>query len=172
MRFALEVVKEIQSVIAASGKKDFILGYRISPDEPIEDGLKVSDTLALTEELITLGIDYLHTSLVVAYDTKAPSDERTYVQVFAQKLKGRIPLISAGTIQTPEQAQLVLEQGADFVAIGHALITDPSWVEKAATNQSNNIQLSIKKSKIASLVLPDLLWEQLQAMDTWFTIEE
>ena len=172
MRFALEVIKEIQSVIAASGKKDFILGYRISPDEPIEDGLKVSDTLALTEELITLGIDYLHTSLFVAYDTKVPNDDRTYVQVFAQKLKGRIPLISAGTIQTPEQAQLVLEQGADFVAVGHALITDPSWVEKAATNQSNNIQLSIKKSKITSLVLPDLLWEQLQAMDTWFTIEE
>lgn len=170
MRFALEIVKEVKSVIAESDKPDFILGYRISPDEPMEDGLKVQDTLALTDKLIELEIDYIHTSLFVAYETTVPNTEKTYVELFAEQINGRTTLISAGTIQTAEQAQKVLEQGADIVAVGHALVTDPSWVEKAKSGEE--VSLSLKKSQLSVLSLPDLLWEQIQLMGDWFVIEQ
>lgn len=170
MRFALEIVKEIKSVIACSNKPNFIVGYRISPDEPMEDGLKVQDTLALADQLIDLGIDYIHTSLFVAYETKAPNTNKTYVELFAERINGRTTLISAGTVQTAEQAQKVLNQGADIVAVGHALVTDPLWVEKAKSGEE--AVLSIKKSQVSDLKLPDLLWQELQAMGDWFSIEE
>lgn len=118
MRFALAIVREIKAVMAASHRPDFILGYRISPDEPMADGLKVADTLALADELIALGVDYIHTSLMVA-----------------------------GSVQTGEQAQAVLEQGADLVAVAHGLVTDPNWVEKVQAGESPN--LSLKRSSIA-----------------------
>lgn len=169
MRFALEIVKEVKSVIARSNKPDFILGYRISPDEPMADGLKVQDTLALVDELLDLGIDYIHTSLFVAYETTVPNTDKTYVELFAEQINGRTTLISAGTIQTATQAEKVLEQGADIVAIGHALVTDPLWVEKI--NSGEDTVLSLKVSQVSSLKLPDLLWQQIQAMGDWFTIE-
>lgn len=169
-RFALEIVKEIKSVISKSDNPEFILGYRISPDEPMEGGLKVQDTLDLVDELINLGIDYIHTSLFVAYETTAPGTDKTYVELFSERINGRTTLISAGTIQSAEQARKVLEQGADIVAVGHALITDPLWVEKITSDK--NITLNIKKSQISKLALPDLLWQQIESMGDWFTIEE
>ncbi|WP_242258615.1 NADH-dependent flavin oxidoreductase [Streptococcus thoraltensis] len=170
MRFALEIVKEIKSVIAQSDKPDFILGYRISPDEPMEEGLKIQDTLILADKLIELEIDYIHTSLFVAYETTVPNTDKTYVELFAERINGRTTLISAGTIQTAEQAQEVLRQSADIVAVGHALVTDPLWVEKAKLGKE--ITLSLKKSQLSSLKLPELLWQQIQSMGDWFTIED
>lgn len=170
MRLALEIVKEIKSVISESNNPDFILGYRLSPDEPIEDGLKVQDTLLLADELIKLEIDYIHTSLLVAYDTKAPNTNKTYVEIFAEKINKRTTLISAGMIQTAKQAKIVLDQGADIVAIGHALVTDPLWVEKSISDE--NVTLSIKKSNISNLKLPKLLWQQIQSMGDWFDIKK
>ena len=170
MRFALEVVKEVQSVIASSAKPDFILGYRISPDEPMEEGLKVSDTLSLADELIALGVDYIHTSLFVAYETTAPDTDKTYIQLFAERIAGRTSLIAAGTVQTAKQAEEVLAQGADLAAVGHALVTDPFWTEKAQSGEAVN--LSIKSSCLDELTLPPLLWKQIQSMGDWFKIED
>lgn len=170
MRFALEIVREIKAVMAASNRPDFILGYRLSPDEPMADGLKVSDTLALVDELIALGVDYIHTSLMVAPETTAPETDETYLELFAQKIAGRTSLIAAGGVQTAEQAQAVLAQGADLVAVAHGLITDPLWVEKVTAGERPDH--TIKRSKLDQLSLPDKLWTQLQAMGDWFHIED
>lgn len=169
MRFALEVVKEIKQVIAAANKSDFILGYRISPDESIEGGLTIADTLALTDELLHLGIDYLHTSLYQADEQLVPDGKETYVERFAKRIDGRISLMAAGSIQTKEQADKVLSHGADLVAVGHALVTDPLWVEKVTSGEG--LHLTIKRSQLETLTLPDLLWRQIEAMGDWFNIE-
>jgi 2,4-dienoyl-CoA reductase (NADPH2) len=51
-------------VIAAHAKRPFLLGYRISPEEPGEGALRIGGALALVDKLIEEGrIDYLHASL-------------------------------------------------------------------------------------------------------------
>lgn len=170
MRFALEIVKEIRNIIAQSNRPDFILGYRISPDEPMADGLKVADTLALADELVALGVDYIHTSLFVAHETTAPEMDKTYVELFAERIAGRVSLVAAGTVQTAADAQKVLEQGVDVVAVAHGLITDPLWVEKVARGEIP--ETSLKRSQINQVRIPDLLWTQIQSMGDWFAIED
>ncbi|MEI8599340.1 hypothetical protein P4S64_21710 [Vibrio sp. M60_M31a] len=64
MRFPLEVVREVRRVISEYADRPFLLGYRISPEEPGEGALRIDDALALADQLANEGhIDYLHTSL-------------------------------------------------------------------------------------------------------------
>lgn len=49
MRFPLEVVREVRRVIAAHAKRPFLLGYRISPEEPGEGALRICGALALVD---------------------------------------------------------------------------------------------------------------------------
>ena len=62
MRFARAVVAEAKRV-AATADRPFFIGYRISPEEPEEGGLRIADALDLTDRLIGDGIDYVHVSL-------------------------------------------------------------------------------------------------------------
>src|SRR4051794_522238 len=63
MRFPLEVVKEVQDVIDEYADRPFLLGYRISPEEPQPESYKIKDIYPLIDELIKLEVDYLHASL-------------------------------------------------------------------------------------------------------------
>lgn len=51
MRFPLEVVREVRRVIDEHASRPFLLGYRISPEEPGEGALRIDDALALAETL-------------------------------------------------------------------------------------------------------------------------
>lgn len=170
-RFALEVVKEVKRIIEASGHKDFVLGYRLSADEHYKEGLRVTDTLLLVEELAALDVDYIHLSLGEAYADKPKGYDETYVSLFAKKIAGRMALIAAGGVQNYAQAKEILAQGADLVAIGHALITDPQWVEKIQLGQAD-IQLHLDAKLVKELSIPDRLWHAIKNMGDWFKIIE
>lgn len=122
--------------------------------------------MALVDDLIALGVDYIHTSLMVAHETTAPETDETYLELFAQKIAGRTSLMAAGGVQTAEQAQAVLAQGADLVAVAHGLISDLLWVEKVTAGEQPDH--TIKRSNLDQLSLPDRLWTQLQDMGDWF----
>lgn len=62
MRFPLAVLDAVLEARKESGRNDFIVGYRFSPEEPWDDGLTMEDTLALIDELRKRNLDYLHVS--------------------------------------------------------------------------------------------------------------
>lgn len=174
LRFAVEVVKEIKRVVAKYAKPTFIIGYRISPDEPMDGALRMKDTYALIEKLIALDVTYIHASLPDALKDKPvdSTDDKTYLEVISSFINHRVPLIAAGSIQTPEQAKLAKEHGATLPAIGHAFVTDPLWVQKLEKNQINDIDLSIKKYSVEKIKLPSKLWDYIQNSVPWFMIED
>ena len=51
MAFPLAVARAVADTVAASGRQDFIVGYRFSPEEAPANGIKMADTLALIDEL-------------------------------------------------------------------------------------------------------------------------
>jgi dimethylglycine catabolism A len=68
------------------------------------------------------------------YCIQPPSFPRRCLEPYARPLKQavKIPVIIAGRIITPEDAEGVLEAGsADFISLGRALIADPHWCAKA-----------------------------------------
>lgn len=170
LRFPLAIVEEIQKTIDQYATKDFILGYRISPDEPMEGGLQVADTLVLAQRLSQMGVGYIHLSLEDAGVSKPVGIDQTYVALFAEKIAGKSRLMATGSVQSKAGIEQVLAEGADLVGIGRALVSDPQFVEKIKANQPVN--LSISKTHAAQLQLPEKMMSAIQSMGNWFEFED
>lgn len=170
LNFPKAVIAEVKKVIKEAGNEDFILGYRISPDEPMEGALRLEDTYALIDTLIEQGVTYIHASLPDALQARpvATKEEVTYLDALAAYVAQRVPLIAAGAIKTPKQAQSVLATGA-LPAIGHAFVTDPEWLAKI--EHAETIQLDLDPAQINSLQIPDKLWTVIKNSGDWFTIK-
>lgn len=173
LRFPLEVMKEIKRVIKAHATKPFILGYRLSLEEPNEGGLRLHDTHQLINRLIEFDIDYIHVSLQDAlYDKPINSqDEKTLLELTLEHVNGRVPVMAAGSMLTPDSVSMTLDKGLSFVALGHAFVMNPDWVEKVQNEKEDDIMTSIKVSKVNELELPQKLWSIIQASVPWFNIE-
>lgn len=174
LRFPLAVIQEMKTVIKKHATKPFILGYRISPDEPEEGGLRMKDTYVLIDRLIDEGVDYVHASLANVLSSKLvdSQDEKTYVELIAQHVNGKVTFLAAGSMVTPDDVATVLDKGVSLAAVGHTLIMNPDWVEKVQNGKDADIKTAIKTSKVSELELPEKLWNVIQASGPWFKIEE
>lgn len=174
LRFPLAVVQEMNNVIKKHAAKPFIFGYRISPDEPEEGGLRMKDTYALIDRLIEEGVDYVHASLVNALSSKPvdSQDEKTYLELIVEHVNDRIPVMAAGSMVTPDDVAAALDKGLSLAAVGHTLIMNPDWIEKVQNGKEADIETTIKTSKVSELELPEKLWNVIQALGPWFKIEE
>ncbi|MGA9518420.1 MAG: NADH-dependent flavin oxidoreductase [Trichococcus sp.] len=174
LRFPVAVIREIKSVIKKLATKPFILGYRISPDEPQEGGLRMQDTYALIERLIEEDVDYVHASLASALSSKPvdSQDEKTYLELIVEKANGRIPVLAAGSMVTPDDVASGLDKGLSLAVVGQGLIMNPDWIEKVQNGQESEIQTTIKASTVSKLELPEKLWGVIQASGPWFKLED
>lgn len=174
LRFPLAVVQEIKNVIKKHATKPFILGYRISPDEHQTGGLRMKDTYELINRLIEANVDYVHASLANALSSKPvdSKDDKTYLELIAEHVNNRVPVIAAGSMVTADDVKTALDKGLTLAAIGHALIMNPDWIEKVQNGNEAEIKTAIRKSKVSELELPEKLWTAIQASGPWFKIEE
>ncbi|WP_321379294.1 NADH-dependent flavin oxidoreductase [Trichococcus shcherbakoviae] len=174
LRFPVAVIREIKSVIKKLATKPFTLGYRISPDEPQEGGLRMQDTYELIERLIEEDVDYVHASLASALSSKPvdSQDEKTYLELIVEKANGRIPVLAAGSMVTPDDVASGLDKGLSLAVVGQGLIMNPDWIEKVQNGQESEIQTTIKASKVSELELPEKLWGVIQASGPWFKLED
>ncbi|NDK53402.1 NADH-dependent flavin oxidoreductase [Rhizobium laguerreae] len=174
MRFPLAVVREVKRVIAAHAERPFLLGYRLSPEEPEQDGLRISDTCALIEHLIDCGVDYVHASLSNVLEAKPieVTNDRTIAELIAVKVAGRVPVIAAGQVRTPQQAERALDLGLSLVAVGQGLVMNPEWVELSKRGNGSLIETEIRTTKVPEIALPAGLWGQIQFATGWFKIND
>ncbi|MFJ2043471.1 hypothetical protein ACIOBL_07705 [Paenibacillus taichungensis] len=106
--------------------------------------------------MIEAGVDYVHASLADALSSKPVDshDEKTYLELIVEHVNSRIPLLAAGSMVTPDDVAKGLEQGLSLAVIGHALITDPDWVETVQSGLESEIQTAIVASNVSELELP------------------
>lgn len=172
MRFPLAVVNEVQRVVQQYAERPFLIGYRISLEEAESDGLRISDSFALINRLIEQGISYLHVSLKHALTDK-PIDDRDGLPIAAQvaaHVNRRVPLMAAGQISRPEQAEQVLQLGVDMVAIGRSLVINPEWVEIAQGKAAVFLRETLPRGVKPDLTIPDKLWQVIEQTPGWFPL--
>jgi len=174
MRFPLAVVAEVKRVIAAHATSLFLLGYRISPEEPEEGGLRIDEALALTDRLIDGGVSYIHASLSSILEAKpiGATDDKTAAARFTARVAGRIPVIAAGQIRTPAQAAQALDSGLSLVAVGKGLVMNPDWADLARAGHDARIDTALDTAKLPELAIPPKLWAMIQALTGWFQIQK
>ncbi|EHR8282587.1 NADH-dependent flavin oxidoreductase [Escherichia coli] len=174
MRFPLAVLQEVKNVVYEYATKPFAIGYRISPEESATGGLRIEDTYKLLDRLISSGISYIHTSLVSindSYPVESPNGPRT-IELILNHIAGRVPVIAAGKIRTPSQAQEAISTGLPLVAIGKGLVINPEWVTLAESGRGHEIQTTLNPQLVPKLTIPDKLWDQIQASKGtgWFPL--
>jgi 2,4-dienoyl-CoA reductase-like NADH-dependent reductase (Old Yellow Enzyme family) len=79
--------------------------------------------------------------------------------------------MAAGSMRTPNDALKANELGLPLIAMGHALIMNPNWVELVASGREDEIDTVLKTSKLDQLDIPEKLWNVIQATTGWFAIE-
>lgn len=173
LRFPLAVVREVKRVIDAHATQPFLLGYRLSADEPDEGGLRIDDTLVLIDRLVNSGCDYIHVSLTSVHETKPVdgTDEKTIAELVIERVAGRLPVMAAGQIRKPDQAVRAIELGLSLVAIGQGLVMNPNWVELAKSDLDDRIATALASSKVSQFAIPAKLWKVIEAMAGWFQLQ-
>lgn len=169
MNFAVEVIKEVQDVIKKYAEKPFMIGFRISPEEP--ESYRVKDTFPLIDKLIGSGIDYLHISLADLLSQEPTDNENTTIlNLILTHVNQRIPVIAAGGIKQFNDAKEALKLGLSLVAVGHGLIINPNWVELAYNEEQADEVLSM--SKADELAVPKKLQEFIQVATGFFQVTD
>ena len=122
-RFLLQIIERIRQVT----DDDFLLGVRISPEYD-KIGVLLEDSLDLVDMLIESGIDFLHISCWDCFTPPAHHDDsRMLTEIFAERLANRLPMITCGAVWSTAQAQEVMDQGADLVAVARSAIGHADW---------------------------------------------
>ncbi|RBP59903.1 hypothetical protein BHG07_13725 [Brenneria salicis ATCC 15712 = DSM 30166] len=149
-QFPLAILNITHEMVNKYADRSFIIGYRFSPEEIEEPGIRFDDTLYLLEKLAEKGLDYVHFSMgnifrlsLVDIDDPSPLIKK-YVARRSAKLV-EIPVIGVGEIVNKTDAETALENGYDLIAVGRGCIAYPDWTDRIADAQ--NIDLYINSDK-------------------------
>lgn len=164
MNFAKAVIKEVRRVVDAAAPRDFIVGYRFSPEELSKPGITINDTLKLVDELSNQPLDYLHSSMGNRLRTSLldENNQETLNSRILKQINGRLPLIEVGNIQTPADDEMAIEDGATLVAMGRELLREPNWVEKVAAGDEDSIRYQLSPIDMDLVGLPGGLQRELR----------
>lgn len=150
----LRFVRESIATIRAAVGRDLVLGLRISGDEKSHDGLREDEVLAALAALDADGeLDYVSvvagssSTLAASVHIVPPmSEPNAYTAPLAAAVKAavNVPVMVAGRINQPQEAERIIETGqADACAMTRALICDPLLPVKAAAGRSDEIRACI-----------------------------
>jgi len=172
MRFPLAVVAEVKRVIAKHADRPFAIGVRLSPEEPGDEGYRIDQTLGFVDQLLELGVDYIHISLANLLIDRPIDDPdgQSIVSRIVERVAKRAPVLAAGSILTPDHASRALDAGLSMVAIGRGLIVNPDWVSRVQQGQEVDVELD--PAKLPAIKLPQKLWAIIQGFQGWIPLKQ
>ncbi len=145
MRFAVETVKAVREKVG----KEFIIIFRLSMLDLVEGGNSWEDVVTMAKAIEAAGATLINTGIgwhearVPTISTSVPRAAFTWITERMKK-EVSIPLITTNRINTPEVAESVLANGhADMVSMARPFLADPEFVQKAAADQSDQINTCI-----------------------------
>lgn len=159
------MVEGVLSVVDEADQKDFIVGYRFSPEEYEEPGIRMADTLYLVEQLAEKSLDYLHISLADYKRVSVSEDyqKKTIMQYVHEQIAGRVPLIGVGDIRTKQDLEESLAH-SEIAAVGRALIIDPHWVSKVIEGNEDALRTVLANQDRQELMIGNGMLEFLKFM--------
>ena len=145
MRFPVEIVRRMREAVG----KDFIIVYRLSMLDLVDNAQPWDDIVTLGKKIEAAGATIINTGIgwhearVPTIVTSVPRGAFSWV---TRRLKGEvgIPLVTTNRINMPDVAERILANGdADMVSMARPLLADPEWVNKARANTPQAINTCI-----------------------------
>ncbi|MDO4670992.1 MAG: FAD-dependent oxidoreductase [Aerococcus sp.] len=165
--FPVAVLREVQRVAKEMGRDDFIIGYRFSPEELEEPGIRFEDTMFLLNTLAEEHPDYVFFSMgsydrpsIVNTDDPEPTIRKYHA--LASKTLKTIPVMGVGRILQPADATAALDMGYTLLAAGKAFLLAPDWVSQI--KQEATLPDYVDTHKQEALKIPAPLWDFIDYM--------
>lgn len=144
-RLAVEIVRSCREAFG----HDFIIIYRLSMLELVEDGQTWDEVVALAKEVEAAGATIMNTGIgwhearVPTIVTSVPRAAFTAVTAKLRQHVG-IPVVASNRINMPQVAEELLARGdADLVSMARPLLADPEWLAKAEAGRADEINTCI-----------------------------
>ncbi|RUO78847.1 NADPH-dependent 2,4-dienoyl-CoA reductase [Idiomarina tyrosinivorans] len=145
MRFAVEIVKQIRRQVG----EQFILIFRLSMLDLVDDGHTLDEVITLGKALEQQGVTIINTGIgwhEARVPTIVTSVPRAAFSWITERVRRElsVPVVAVNRINMPDIAEQILASGqADMVSMARPLLADPHWVAKAQAQQAEQINTCI-----------------------------
>ena len=138
-RFASEIITAVREKCG----EDFIISIRTAGIEP-----NVSTAIAIAEEYVNAGCDYLQVSTGIDWDDPSLKDKEVPYNLvcslgvrFHEHFAGRVPVSCVNGILDPKTVKYLIEHDyVDTVDLGRAILADPAFCDAVLTNSKNYVK--------------------------------
>jgi 2,4-dienoyl-CoA reductase (NADPH2) len=145
LRFAKEVLQATRGLVG----EDFPIIFRLSGDELMKGGNRISENIEIARELARVGVDAFHVS-PGWHESKTPimvmAIPRMAYTFLAASIKENVnlPVIAGVRINDLSAAEELLRDGqADLIALGRPLIADPELPIKYQEGRLEDIRTCV-----------------------------
>jgi 2,4-dienoyl-CoA reductase (NADPH2) len=144
-RFPVEIVRRTRAAVGA----DFIICYRMSMADYVEDGQSWDETVALATDLEAAEVTIInsgfgwHEARVPTIVTSVPGSAFVDISdAVAQHVS--VPVVASNRINMPQAAEQILtETRVQLISMARPLLSDPEWVLKAQSGRVDEINTCI-----------------------------
>lgn len=144
-RLPVEIVNRTRAAVG----RDFIVCYRMSMADYVDDGQTWDEIVLLATEVEAAGATMINTGVgwhearVPTIVTSVPNGAFVDLgNAVAEHV--RIPVVASNRINMPQSAERILADGAvQLVSMARPLLSDPDWVNKAAADAADEINTCI-----------------------------
>ncbi|MFK3837114.1 NADH-dependent flavin oxidoreductase [Staphylococcus capitis] len=163
LKFPMAVIDEVVKAKKEYANDEFIVGYRLSPEEAESPGISMEITEQLINQIANQPLDYIHISLM---DVNSETREGKYkgenrLKLLHHWVNGRMPVIGIGSVFTPEDALNAIDNvGVELVALGREILLDADFVGKIKNGQEEEIISEYDPNREDRHELPPKLWKQ------------
>ena len=143
-RFPVEIVRRTRAAVG----RDFMICFRLSMADLVEDGQTWDEIVALATEVEDAGATIINTGIgwhearVPTIVTSVPSS--AFVDISTRWPHVDIPVVASNRINMPQAAEQILAATqVQLISMARPLLADPDWVRKAAEDQADEINTCI-----------------------------
>ncbi|OSC40075.1 NADPH-dependent 2,4-dienoyl-CoA reductase [Mycobacterium decipiens] len=144
-RFPVEIVRRTRAAVGA----DFIICYRMSMADYVEDGQSWDEIVALATEVEAAGATIInsgfgwHEARVPTIVTSVPNG--AFVDISSAVAEHvNIPVVASNRINMPQAAERILaETQVRLISMARPMLSDPEWVLKAQADRVDEINTCI-----------------------------
>lgn len=144
-RFALETIRAVRALCG----QNFIIIYRLSMLDLVEDGNSYDEVVALAKAVAAAGATLINTG-IGWHEARVPTIGTMVPRAAFSWITGRIknqvniPVVATNRINDPQVAEDILARGeADLVCMARPFLADAEFVNKAAAGKADEINTCI-----------------------------
>ena len=162
MDFCLKIVDTVCKVRDKNNRPDFIIGYRLSPEEAFDDGITMTETMKLTRELIKRPLQYISISQRNFFQKSRRGEgvgiER--IKVIHDEIGGKMALIGVGGLKKESDFNSAINSGfCEFVGAGIASMLNPDLGILLEQKKGEKINLELDPDHPEYYKMAPLLWK-------------